>query len=126
MNIPAVQSCKIDAEAMPLAKLEASTKVAESDKLKEVSRKFEAILLRQILEETQRPVFTSALVGNSTADGIYRDVIVNQLAEAISKSGTLGLAASLSRELQSHRKKPDAAPNHRPDGKISQHPNPKL
>ena len=100
MEIKPLQTQRIDASNLPLDRLASSTKVPEQQKVAEVSRAFEAILLRQILQETQRPAFPSKLVGNSTTDAIYRDMVVNQMAESISKSGTLGLGKCLARALQ--------------------------
>lgn len=100
MKIHSFQPKPIDVSNLPLEKLAANKQVPESEKISQASRAFEAVLLRQILSESQRPVFPSKYIGNSTADGIYRDEIVNQLADDISKSGALGLGQSLARELQ--------------------------
>ena len=100
MDIASLQSRRVEAANLSLDRLAASSQVPETEKVAEVSRAFEAVLLRQILSESQRPVFKSEYVGNSTTDGIYRDLIVNQMAEDISKSGGLGLGQSLARELQ--------------------------
>ena len=91
----------LDLENVPLESLAANTQASEQDKIAAASRAFEAVLLRQILQESQKPVFASKLIGNSTADGIYRDMVVNQLAESISKSGSLGLAQSFAAQLTS-------------------------
>jgi Rod binding domain-containing protein len=100
MDIPPLHAPRVEAAHLSLDRLAASTQVPESEKITEVSRAFEAVLLRQILSETQRPVFRSEYTGNSTTDGIYRDLIVNQMAEAISKSGSFGVGKNLARELQ--------------------------
>jgi Rod binding domain-containing protein len=100
MEINALQPRTVDASTLPLESLAGNKQVSQSDKIAQASRAFEAVLLRQILSETQRPVFPSKYVGNSTSDGIYRDEIVNQLADSISKSGSFGLGQSLARELQ--------------------------
>jgi len=100
MEISPLQQHSVNAADLPLDRLASSTKVSEPEKVAQVSRAFEAILLRQVLSETQQPVFKSKYVGNSATDGIYRDLVVNQLAENISKSGGLGLASSLTCELQ--------------------------
>ena len=100
MDIAPLQSRRVEAGNLSLDRLAASSQVPESEKVEEVSRAFEAVLLRQILSESQRPVFKSEYVGNSTADGIYRDMIVNQMAEDISKSGSFGVGKSLARALQ--------------------------
>ena len=100
MDITSLQSPRVDAANLSLDRLAANTQVPESEKVAEVSRAFEAVLLRQILSESQRPVFQSPYAGNSATDGIYRDIVVNQMAEDISKSGSFGLGRSLARELQ--------------------------
>jgi len=100
MQIKSLQSHPVDASKLPLESLASNQQVSESDKIAQASRAFEAVLLRQILSESQRPVFQSKYSGNSTADGIYRDEVVNQLAESISKSGSFGLGKSLAHELQ--------------------------
>jgi len=100
MDIKPLQSRHIDLSNLPLERVASSTQLTEKEKVGEVSRAFEAVLLRQILQESQKPVFSSKFIGNSTTDGIYRDLVVNQLAESISKSGSFGLARSLAGELQ--------------------------
>ena len=108
MDVPPLASRPIDAANLSLESLAANKQVPKSEKIAQASRAFEAVLLRQILSESQKPVFPSKYVGNSTADGIYRDEIVNQLADNISKSGSLGLGKSLARELQRQSGKADA------------------
>ncbi len=100
MQVPALQSRPVDASSLSLEQLAATKHVPESAKVAEASRAFEAILLRQILQESQKPVFASKFTDNSTTAGIYRDLIVNQLAEDISKSGSFGLAKTVAGQLQ--------------------------
>jgi Rod binding domain-containing protein len=100
MAIAPLQSSRVDAAKLPLESLARNRQVPESEKVAQASRAFEAVLLRQILQESQRPMFPSKLIGNSTTDSIYRDLVVNQLAENISQSGSFGLAKSLTGELQ--------------------------
>jgi Rod binding domain-containing protein len=100
MDIPALQPRHLDPANLPLDRLAASTQIDQQAKVGEVSRAFEAVLLRQILQECQKPAFKSKLTGNTATDGIYQDMVVNQLAENISKSGAFGLAKHLTRELQ--------------------------
>jgi len=73
--------------------------LSEQEKIGEASRQFEAILLRQILSMTQKPVITSKFTDNSTASEIYRDLVTNQLADSISKSGSFGLAQTFDHQL---------------------------
>jgi Rod binding domain-containing protein len=110
MNLSALRQVQIDASKLPLDSLEANKHIPEKDKIAAVSRDFEAVLLSQILQETQRPVFKSTFVTNSATDGIYRSLVVNQLAMDIAKSGSFGLAKSLARELQQQSGAVQAAP----------------
>ena len=84
---------------MPLETLAGNPNVTEAEKTAEVSRQFEAILLRQILQQSQKKVFPSSLTKETAASGIYQDMITNQLADGISKSGSLGLAKSFKSQL---------------------------
>ena len=97
---PLQKTGHIDAANLPLESLAANKQVPESEKIAQASRAFEAILLRQILQESQKPVVPSKFMDNSTTSGIYRDMMVSQLADSISKSGSFGLAKSLTGELQ--------------------------
>ena len=85
--------------------------LSEQQKIGEASRQFEAILLRQILSATQKTVIQSKYADNSTASEIYRDLITNQMAETMSKSGAFGLAKTFEHQLT----RPDAQ-SHSPQG----------
>ena len=97
MNVAALQPCS--APDVPLDRLAHNRALTDPQKVAEVSRQFEALLLRQIFQETQKTVIPSEFSDNSTAAGIYHDLVTNQLADSISKSGTLGLAQTLQRQL---------------------------
>jgi Rod binding domain-containing protein len=75
------------------------------EKIGEVCRQFEAVLARQILGAAQKTHFASTMNPETFSGGVYQDLITNQLADSISRSGALGLARSLERELQ-HELKP--------------------
>src|ERR1700743_994701 len=98
MNIAPIQSAT-DASKIPLEDLAANKHLTEQQKVAEASRQFEAIMLRQILSESQKPVITSEFTDNSTASGIYQDYITNTLADSMSKSGTLGLSKVFEQQL---------------------------
>ena len=90
---------QLSAADIPPERLAGNTTLTEQEKIAEASRQFEAILLRQILSETQKTVISSKYSDNSVASGIYRDMVTNQLAESISKSGSFGLAKTFERQL---------------------------
>jgi len=74
-------------------------KLSEAEKIGELSQKFEAVLLRQILQEAHKTVIKSSFTDDSAVSGIYEDMVTNALADSISKAGTFGLAKSLQEEL---------------------------
>jgi flagellar protein FlgJ len=76
-----------------------NTTLTEDQKIAEASRQFEAILLRQILSATQKPVIQSKYADTSTASQIYQDLVNNQLAQTISKTGAFGLADTFEQQL---------------------------
>jgi Rod binding domain-containing protein len=98
MNIPALQP-HIKATDVPLNELAANKNISDKDKVAEVSRQFEAVLLRQILQETRKSSVTPSSTADATTSGIYDDMINNQLADSISRSGSFGLGKSLQGEL---------------------------
>ena len=89
----------LHASEVPLEQLAGNSKLSETEKIGELSRQFEALLLRQVLQQTQKTVIKSNLMDESATSGIYRDMITNQLADSMSKSGSFGLAQSLEKEL---------------------------
>lgn len=105
-------SKEVKASDIAPERLAGNTALTEQQKIAEASRQFEAILLRQILSATQKTVIPSKYVDNSTAADIYRDMITNQLADSISKSGAFGLAKTFEQQL-THPAHGSAS--HRPD-----------
>jgi flagellar protein FlgJ len=100
MNIAPIQTqSPVNAANVPVEELAGDKSLSEQQKISEASRQFEAIMLRQILSESQKPVITSEFTDNSTAAGIYQDYITNTLADSMSKSGTLGLAKIFEQQL---------------------------
>lgn len=98
MNITSLQP-KVSAEDLPLEKLAGNKSLSEAEKVAEVSRQFESVLLRQILGEARKTVFKSKLSQDSTTSGIYQDMVTSQLADAVSRNGSFGLARSLQTQL---------------------------
>jgi Rod binding domain-containing protein len=98
MNISSIQS-HVNAADIPIEDLAGNKALTEQQKVDEASRQFAAILLRQVLSETQKPVIQSEFTDNSTAAGIYQDYITNVLADSMSKSGAFGLAKIFEQQL---------------------------
>jgi len=89
----------VKASVIPFDQLAANANVPESEKVKEACRQFEAVLLRQILGEARKTVIPSAGKSDSNVSGIYDDMVNNQMADSISRSGAFGLAKSLQSQL---------------------------
>ena len=100
---------QIKAADVPLNELAANPHIPDSEKVAEVSRQFEAVLLRQILQETRKSSVSPSSTADASVSGIYDDMINNQLADSISRSGSFGLAKSLQGEL-AHQVLPNASP----------------
>jgi Rod binding domain-containing protein len=108
MDISPLLARRVKAEDLPLDRLASNSRVSEPEKIAAASHAFESLLLRQVLQEAQRPVFQSKFANDSTTHGIYRDMVVEQLAESMAKSNSLGLAQSLASALQRQFRSPSA------------------
>jgi Rod binding domain-containing protein len=108
MNVSPLQP-SIDASTIAPERLAKNPKLTEQQKIAEASRQFEAILLKQVLESSQKTVIKSKLNEESTSSGIYHDMVTTQLADSISKSGKFGLSQTFEHQL-------DRPHGHRPDG----------
>jgi Rod binding domain-containing protein len=101
MNISPTQS-RVDTAHVPLESLAANKQLTEDQKIAEASQQFEAILLRQFLSESQKPVIKSEFTDTSAAAGIYQDFITNQMADSLSRGGGIGLAKTFEHQLTHH------------------------
>ena len=121
MNINALQPKQVSATDIAPESLAGNKNLSEHQKIAEASRQFEAMLLRQILSETQKTVIKSEFTDNSTAAGIYQDLATNQMADSMSKSGTFGFAQVFDRQLD-HPAAKNLPPAQTVSAKISTHP----
>ena len=65
----------------------------------EVARQFESYLLRQYLGEARKTLVESRFNPDAGNQRIYHDMITSELADNLSKSGAIGLAAALKGQL---------------------------
>jgi flagellar protein FlgJ len=100
--------------AVPLEKLAANPKLSDAEKVAEVSRQFEAVFLRQILQDARKSGITSSTTPESATKAIYDDLVDNQLADNISRSGEFGLARCLRAQL-ARQVLPPAGAESKPD-----------
>ena len=101
MAIPSINNAhaKVNPADIPLEKLSTSKALTEQEKTSEMTRQFEAVLLRQILSDAQKPAFKSKYASTGVSSAIYQDMMVNQLADKISSSRTVGLAQELDTQV---------------------------
>jgi Rod binding domain-containing protein len=85
---------------------EVGSETLEAGQIKEMSRDFEALLLRQILQESRKSIIKGGLFEESSSADIYNDMVDFHLADSISRSSSLGLAGSLERELTRQNARP--------------------
>jgi len=95
---------------MPIERLNHSPGLSEKEKIREACRQFEAVLLRQILDSARKPLHAEGIEGSSASDDVYRDMVTNQLADSISRSGSFGLARALEVELTRQELRPPSPP----------------
>jgi Rod binding domain-containing protein len=98
MNIPALKP-QVDPSEIAPERLANNPRLTERQKIGEASRQFESILLKQILESSQKTVIKSKFSDDSTASSIYHDMVTTRLADSISKSGSFGLARTFEQQL---------------------------
>jgi Rod binding domain-containing protein len=91
MTIPAIGSTPTVRQAGAAPSLDPKTETKESRKIREVSREFEAMLVRQML--------TSAGVGGKDKEGAYAGMEIDALAKGVTKGRGLGLAQQIADSL---------------------------
>ena len=89
----------MSADHLAVEQLAQNNKLTEAEKIGEVARHFEAILLRQFLNEATKPLMGGDEGMNSAQKSIYQDMITNTLADSISKSGQFGLSQMFGHQL---------------------------
>ncbi|MDP7051823.1 MAG: hypothetical protein QF600_07850 [Verrucomicrobiota bacterium] len=87
------------ADKVDLARVVTNTTLSESEKLLVATKHFEALLARQILNDAYKPILGEGMGMKGVSSEIYRDMIVNQLGDAIGKSGAFGIASSMHGQL---------------------------
>ncbi len=98
MSVP-IHMSTMSANHLAVEQLAQNNKLTEAQKIGEVARHFEAILLRQFLNEATKPLMNGDDGMNPAQKGIYQDMITNTLADTISKSGEFGLSQVFRQQL---------------------------
>ncbi len=79
-----------------MASAETPAALARASKVKDVGQQFEALYLRQMLEECM-PKDSASLFGEGTAGSVWRSMLADNMATTLSKSGTMGIAQMITK-----------------------------
>lgn len=71
----------------------------ELAKLKKASEDFEAAFVKSLFTEMRKGTQDSAFGGETMGAGMYRDMMDQALAESASKSGTIGIAKMMYKQM---------------------------
>lgn len=69
------------------------------DEIRRTAEEFEAVFLAQMLAPMFEGIDTDGLGGGGMGEEIFRPMLIERYAEALAKSGGVGIADSLVREL---------------------------
>ena len=80
-------------------KLPTISKDADINKIRKTAEDFEAVFLGQMLKPMFEGIETDGIFGGGQAEKMYRDLMVDEYGKAIAKSGGIGLADAVMREM---------------------------
>jgi flagellar protein FlgJ len=72
---------------------------ADHKVLRQTAEDFEAVFLSQMLQPMFQTVPTDGPMGGGPAEQIYRGMMVDEMGKSIAKSGGIGIADSVYREM---------------------------
>jgi Rod binding domain-containing protein len=101
--------------AAPLPMNPAAAAVAAPDDVRRVAVEFEAIFLSEMLAPMFEGLETDGLGGGGMGEEIFRPMLVERYAEALSRAGGVGIADSIVRELM-RLQEASVPPAEAPDG----------
>lgn len=76
-----------------------ATNSADMQKIKKTAQEFEAVFIAEMLRPMFENIEAAEPFGGGNGEKIYRDMQVDEYGKAISKSGGIGLADSIMREM---------------------------
>jgi Rod binding domain-containing protein len=98
MNIGASNSAVRPAD-LSLEQVSTSSVFTEQQKVAELARQFEGVMIRQMLREARQPMTDPAIGGGSSETRAYTDMVTDRMADAITSGGGIGVASSLQAQL---------------------------
>ena len=77
---------------------------AESIKLKEACRDFEALFIKQMLDTMRKTVNKSGLLDGGMAEDVFEDMLYDEYSKSMADTGSFGIAKLMYSELSGQRK----------------------
>ena len=103
MDIYSFQNTIVDAGRTSRIASEAQRlDTAEQGRLKEASRQFEALFVKQMLDSMRGTVEKSGLIDTGFAGEIYEDMLFEQYAAKMSKVGSFGIAEMIYNQFSAY------------------------
>jgi len=92
--------------------------------IQEVGKKFESLLLHQLLATMRKPVPKSNLFGESSAHNIYQDMFDERIAETVVETGQTGIGQAIAEEIIRQQQSSTLPKDGAPFRSLSSKPNP--
>lgn len=86
-------------EMSKLGKMEEDLSTKDKEKLEQACQDFEAILLGFMMKQMRNTVPETKLIHGGQAEGMFKDMQDQEMAQEISSSSQFGLASSLYQQL---------------------------
>ena len=88
------------ANALPVQQLAEKQPSTAGRNAKQIGQDFEALFVTQMLELMSQGVETPEVMGGGSAEGIYRSMMNEKIANEIAKSGGLGVAEAIENQVK--------------------------
>ncbi len=85
--------------ATNISSMERELKNTNDEKVKQACSDFEAIFIKQMLDSMRKTVDKTSLLGGGMAEEIFEDMIYDEYAKKMSKTGDFGIKDMLYRQL---------------------------
>ncbi|RKX82820.1 MAG: muramidase [Spirochaetes bacterium] len=88
--------------ASGISAMERKLENASDEKVKQACSDFEAIFIKQMLDSMRKTVEKTSLLGGGMAEDIFEDMIYDEYAKKMSKTGDFGIKDMLYKQLSTN------------------------
>ena len=100
IGIASTNTTAIASDTTALREMIHAKGITADEKIAEMSRQFETVLVKQYLEDGLKPIFKGILGENTAKHAMYRSLFTDALADNITQSSSFGFAHALQVQLQ--------------------------